>query len=90
MNKTIGYVKGKIYTADPDLGFVDSIAVRESQILYAGPAEQMPQVDEIVDLGGRTVIPGIIDAHMHPTLLADFSKQIACLPPKVNSLEELA
>lgn len=90
MNKTIGYVNGKIYTADPDLGFVDSIAVRESQILYAGPAEQMPQVDEIVDLGGRTVIPGIIDAHMHPTLLADFSKQIACLPPKVNSLEELA
>ena len=42
-----------------------------------------------IDLGGRTVIPGFVDAHMHPVMLADFSRQIACLPPKVNSIQEL-
>lgn len=44
---------------------------------------------EVVDLKGQTVIPGIVDAHMHPMMLAEYSKQIACLPPRVNSIEEL-
>lgn len=44
---------------------------------------------EIVDLGGRTVIPGFIDAHMHPMMLAEYSRQIACMPPKIDSIEGL-
>lgn len=42
-----------------------------------------------IDLAGRTVIPGFIDAHMHPLMLAEYARQIACLPPKINSIEEL-
>lgn len=44
---------------------------------------------EVIDLNGRTVIPGFVDAHMHPVMLAEYSKQIACLPPKVNSIADL-
>ena len=52
-------------------------------------ARLVNSADEIVDLEGRTVIPGLVDAHMHPLMLAEYSRQIACLPPKVNSIEDL-
>lgn len=35
------------------------------------------------------MIPGLIDAHMHPMMLADYSRQISALPPEVGSIEEL-
>ena len=94
MSKTTAYVNGKIFTADPKQLYVESMIVTGDKVVWAGPAAQQPaalaEAAEIVDLGGACVVPGFIDAHMHPTLLADFSKQIACLPPKVNSLSDLA
>ena len=44
---------------------------------------------ERVNLKGACVVPGFIDAHMHPVMLADFSKKISALPPEVHSIEEL-
>ena len=35
------------------------------------------------------MIPGFVDAHMHPVMLADFSKKIAVMPPKIHSIEEM-
>ena len=45
---------------------------------------------EVVDLRSRTVIPGFVDAHMHPMMLAEYSRQIACLPPEINSIRQLS
>ncbi|HJC46754.1 MAG TPA: amidohydrolase [Candidatus Lachnoclostridium pullistercoris] len=42
-----------------------------------------------VDLNGRLVIPGFVDAHMHPVMLAEFRKKIAVMPPKIHSIREL-
>ena len=35
------------------------------------------------------MIPGFVDAHMHPVMLADFRKKITIMPPEINSIEEL-
>ena len=45
---------------------------------------------QIVDLGGHTVIPGLIDSHQHCLLMANLVKAIAALPPKVHDMDELA
>ena len=62
--------------------------VEDGVIKWIGndPADEK---SETIDLKGKTVIPGIIDAHMHPMMLAEYSKRIACLPPRVNSIEDL-
>lgn len=50
----------------------------------------MPSWDgPVVDLEGRRVIPGFVDAHMHPVILADFQKQITIMPPEITSIAEL-
>ena len=60
---------GKIVTVDPQFHIVDSIAIRGDRILLAGSREEVarlagPQTRQ-VDLGGKTVLPGLSDSHSH-------------------------
>ena len=48
-----------------------------------------PEDWKVVDLKGRRVIPGFVDAHMHPVMLAEFRKKIAVMPPEIHSIKEL-
>ena len=44
------------------------VAIRRGRIIWAGPAERLPQGLQPLprlDCGGRAVIPGLIDAHTH-------------------------
>ncbi|WP_182865404.1 amidohydrolase [Rhodopirellula sp. JC639] len=62
---------GKIVTVDPQFRIVQAMAVHEGRVVALGTDEQIAsQIDEqtqIVDLGGRMVLPGLIDSHVHPT-----------------------
>lgn len=85
-----GYINGKIFTSDMDNKFVEGFLVEKGKIIKVGNKEDIKYMaDEVVDLHGKTVIPGFVDAHMHPLMFADYSKQIACLPPKINSIKDL-
>lgn len=87
------YVNGKIFTSDPDRRYAEAMLVEEGVIRTIGTEEEVvssaPDGCRVTDLGGRRVIPGFVDAHMHPLMLADFSRQISALPPKICSIEEL-
>ena len=87
-NKT--FENGRIFTSDDENLYADSMIVEEGKIAWIGRRAEMPSCSyERVDLNGACVIPGLIDAHMHPVMLADFSQQISALPPRVNSIAEL-
>lgn len=63
------YLNGKIYTADAADRFVRSVAVKDGMILAAGTEEELRpfrgENTRIIDLAGRTVLPGFIDVHNH-------------------------
>ena len=42
-----------------------TVVVRGATILAAGPDVQVPTGTEVVDGAGRTLLPGLIDAHVH-------------------------
>ena len=89
-NGKIAYINGKIYTCDDENRYAQAMTVEDGVITWVGAQEDLPAGDwERVDLGGKRVIPGFVDAHEHPVMLADFSKKISSLPPKVHSIEEL-
>jgi len=60
---------GAILTMDPDRWVVEAIAIRDGKILAIG--NQRPILSRagpdtvIIDLAGRTLMPGFIDAHSH-------------------------
>lgn len=88
------FINGKIFTADESCPGADSMVTGEGKILWIGRREYMPAEYKndgcpVTDLQGKRVIPGFVDAHMHPVMLADFRKKITVMPPEINSIEEL-
>lgn len=42
-----------------------AVAVEEGSISFVGPAADLPSGAEVLDLGDATLLPGLIDAHVH-------------------------
>jgi predicted amidohydrolase YtcJ len=59
----------RIYTVDDSRPVVTAMAVRDGKVLFSGSAGEALALrgarTRVVDLGGRTVIPGMVDAHAH-------------------------
>ncbi len=63
-------VHGKVHTEDANRSVVQALAVRGNSIVAVGTDEAISayvgQNTRTLDLAGRVVLPGIIDAHTHP------------------------
>jgi predicted amidohydrolase YtcJ len=63
---------GKIYTADSDRSIKQAIAFSGNTILAVGNDRDMEKLigpaTNVVDLGGKLVLPGLIDTHIHPII----------------------
>lgn len=59
----------RIYTVDQNRPVVDAMAIRDGRIVATGPALLIGAMKgantQVLDLEGKTVIPGMIDAHVH-------------------------
>jgi predicted amidohydrolase YtcJ len=62
---------GKIVTVDRKFSIHQALAVRAGKIVGVGSNEEVLQSrgprTELIDLGGKMVLPGLIDSHTHPT-----------------------
>lgn len=61
---------GSVFTADAAGSAASAVAVEDGRIAaVGGDAEVAPylrRADEVVELGGRLLVPGFVDAHAHP------------------------
>jgi predicted amidohydrolase YtcJ len=74
-------VNGKILVVDASFSTRSALAVRDGKILALGSDEEIRKLagrtTRTIDLQGRTVIPGLIDSHMHATRAAlSFSTEV--------------
>ena len=62
-------VNGRVFTADARMPWAEAVAVRGDRIVDVGTNAAVRQradsATQVIDLGGRVVIPGINDAHTH-------------------------
>jgi predicted amidohydrolase YtcJ len=69
---------GPIYTMSDRIPHAGAVAVRGEHILAVGQAKDIDNLagpgTRVVDLGGRTLLPGFVDAHMHyfPAFFTDW------------------
>ncbi|MFN5134051.1 MAG: amidohydrolase, partial [Chitinophagaceae bacterium] len=59
---------GKIYTVDSAFSTVEAVAVKDGKIIATGTSEELKkqfQANEQIDLNGKYLFPGFIDAHAH-------------------------
>jgi predicted amidohydrolase YtcJ len=75
-NADSALVNGKVLTLDERGSVAEALAVRDGKIIAVGRSADIRALagpaTRIVDLGGRTVIPGLIDSHMHAIRAALF------------------
>lgn len=74
-------VNGKIATVDPQFSIREALAVRDGKILATGKTTDIKKLagpgTKVIDLQGRTVIPGLIDSHLHAIRAAlSFSTEV--------------
>src|SRR5262249_9615114 len=82
---------GKVITVDKQFSTHEALAVKDGRIVRVGTdadvlKEKGPHT-EVVDLGGKTVLPGLIDSHVHPggASMIEFDHRI----PDMESIDDV-
>jgi len=61
---------GAIYTVSENQEWAEAVAIKDGKILAVGTDDQVAEYQgastRVMDMGGRMVMPGIHDVHMHP------------------------
>ena len=69
INRKKAFINGKIFTADNSGFTADGVLISGNKIIYAGSGKDITKLidsnTEIIDLKGKLMLPGFIDAHTH-------------------------
>ena len=86
-------LNGKIVTVDSEESVAEAVAVRGNRIEAVGlrgeVSKWIGEGTEVIDLGGKTVLPGLIDSHMHPGSYGAFKVRGVQCGPDFESMEEV-
>jgi predicted amidohydrolase YtcJ len=89
----IAFVGGTVLTLDPNVADGDAIAIREGRIAAVGDDDDalaaVPDDARVVDLDGRTALPGFIDSHLHVPLGGRRMTQVNCRAPPNESIADV-
>jgi len=62
-------LNGKVITVDSENSIAKAVALKGKKIISVGDAKEIERTigkkTEVIDLKGRTVLPGLMDAHVH-------------------------
>lgn len=84
-------LNGKIVTVDNNFTIADAVAISNDKILAVETNSEIRKFTgrktQTIDLHGKTVIPGLIDSHLHPesASLSELEEKI----PDVHTINEL-
>ncbi len=48
-----------------------AVVIADGEVAWVGDAADLPAADEVIDAGGRAVIPGFVDSHTHLVFAGD-------------------
>ena len=58
----------KIFTSDKAHPMATALVVKDGKFVYVGDEAGLSRYEgEVTDLGGKFIMPGIIDSHVHVT-----------------------
>jgi predicted amidohydrolase YtcJ len=84
-------INGKIITINKEFAVCEGVAITGNKIAAAGTNFEVKKYSgpetKIIDLHGKTVIPGLIDSHLHPesASLSELEEEI----PDIHTMDQL-
>jgi predicted amidohydrolase YtcJ len=82
---------GKIVTVDEKFSLAEAVAIKDEKVLRVGSSVDLLKLrgagTRLVDLGGKTVLPGLMDSHVHPAdaCLTEFDHPI----PEMDTIADV-
>lgn len=87
------FKNGEVITIDSQNRIAEAVAVKGNKIIAVGMTEEMEDFRSVntttIDLEGKTLMPGINDAHIHLTIYGTNLLGVSCIEPHIQSLEDL-
>jgi len=85
---------GKIITVDKNFNIAEAVAVKDGKIAAVGTSEDLKawkgEKTKVIDLEGKSVLPGLIDTHLHMVGTGMALAQINCRTPPMHSISDMA
>ena len=85
---------GPIVTVNPTQPLAEAVAIAGGRIVAVGSESDVMQhkgeATEVLDLGGRTLVPGFVDGHSHFFALVDVQTQALCASPPAGPCKTVA
>ncbi len=85
--QTLMLTNARVYTSDVNQPIADTIVVRGERIAFVGARAGAPVDAPVIDLGGRAIVPGFVDAHTHPGMVSQSRWHVRL--PWTTDVEEL-
>ena len=74
------FVRGSVWTADPQRPFAEAVLVRDGRIAYVGETDDAVAAAgedaRRIDLQGRMLLPGFVESHTHPAMAGFLASQL--------------
>lgn len=87
------FVNGSVITVDKNDRVCEAVAVDDNLIIGVGSSQEIKALAGpetlIVDLKGRSLLPGFVDAHCHAGIYGTVKLQIQCGSKDVHSIEDI-
>lgn len=68
----LAFINAKVITVNENDDMAEAVGIKKNKIVYVGTTKELLELTDentrIVDVKGRTVMPGLIDSHFHPIL----------------------
>ncbi|WP_395638623.1 amidohydrolase [Pseudolysinimonas sp.] len=82
------FTNAVVFTGRDENDRASALRIEEGLVTWVGDAAEVAG-EPSTNLGGRTVLPGLLDLHTHPAVMATRTEFLDLLPPAVTSLAGL-
>ncbi len=87
------FINGSVITVNENNEICSGLAVKENKIIFVGDDEKALELKgentKVIDLKGRSLIPGFVESHVHMAIKGANSLAIDCRYPQVKSIEDI-
>lgn len=87
------FINGEVITVNGKDEIAEAIAIKDGRIMAVGTTDEILKLQdgesEVTDLDGRTLMPGIIESHIHTTMYGANVLAVSCKNPEIRSIPDL-
>lgn len=93
MKASMVFLNGEVITVDGQDSIQEALAISENRILAVGSNIEIKRfigdTTQVIDLEGKSLLPGIIDAHLHLIMYGTFQLNISCKEAEMDSIDAI-